>query len=338
MYSLNRTEFLLIETNNKIKCSSCDSLERLVFGALVICFAILISACSAPTPYKGFLWKITQKDAPNEIGAIYLWGVSHTVWVESEIVFSNEVNVAFEKSNLYLMESDLDLASAYFKNIEALPAEMKSKNWLRYETQIKLESYLSHISDDEAIKTKIRQLHPFYLFAWLGSDAPSIYPSKNTRVTQKKAKPDLIFLDKAKKTKKSINYLEPFEAPIISWNNNCASKEEGSNLVDQYLNILMNDEKLKPSISVLQIDKNRNDFSVFDADYAKSRAEFLPAETFFRCIVVPRNSDWVEKIIAYSANKQTAFITFGAGHLVSKDGVIAMLKSKGLNAELVIQK
>jgi uncharacterized protein YbaP (TraB family) len=108
--------------------------------------------------------------------------------------------------------------------------------------------------------------------------------------------------------------------------------------VDQYLDILMSDEKFKPSISALQFDKNRNDFSVFEADYERSRATFLPEETFFRCIIVPRNSNWVEKIVAYSAEKQDAFITFGAGHLVGKDGVIAMLKSKGLNVELVVQK
>jgi uncharacterized protein len=313
------------------------SLMRLASKAIIFFISIFISSCSSTTPYKGFLWKVSQQNTANETHAVYLWGVMHSVPVNSNIEFSNEVTTAFEKSNMFVMESNLELARENFKKATpSLPLDLKLVNYVQAETIFKLEKYLDQFSDAADVKPRMLQQHPVTLYFWLTLAAPSIYHFETKSTANKIVKPDLIFFEKAKKNQKLITYLEPAEAIYLSWAKTCQSSLDGSKLIDQYLDILMSDKK--PNLNLKTTPLNEDNLNAFEVEYAKSRTALIPEETFFRCVIVPRNSDWVEKIIDFSNKKQDTFITFGAAHLIGNEGVIALLKARGLNVEPVHQK
>jgi uncharacterized protein len=313
------------------------SLIRLTFKAIIVFISIFICSCSNTTPYKGFLWKVTQQNNSSQTHTVYLWGVLHSVPVNNNIEFSKQVMTAFEQSNFFVVESDAESARVNFKKATpSLPADLKLEKFVEAKTILKLEKYLDHFSDAAEVKTRVLLQHPITLYFWLTLAAPPARSIETTSMTKQVAKPDLIFFEKAKETKKSIDFLETAEAPYISWTKTCPSTLDGSKLIDQYLDILMTDKK--PNLNLKNTPLDQDDLSAFEAEYAKLRSALIPEETFFRCAMVPRNIDWVEKIIEYSSKEQDTFVTFGAGHLIGDKGVISLLRSRGLIVEQVNQK
>jgi uncharacterized protein len=305
-------------------------------AAMLFFVSIFICSCSSTTSYKGFLWKVTRKNDSSTAHAVYLWGVLHSVPVNSDIEFSNQLTSAFEKSNVFVVESDVESAKLDFKKATpSLPEDLKLENYVQSKTILKLEKYLDQFSDAANVKPRMLQQHPVTLYFWLTLAAPPARSFETTSTAKKIAKPDLIFLEKAKENQKLITYLEPAEAVYLSWAKTCPTALDGSKLIDQYLDILMADKK--PNFNLKTTPLNEDDLSAFELEYAKSRAALVPEETFFRCAIVPRNADWVEKIIEFSGKKQDTFITFGAGHLAGDKGVIALLRARGLNVEAIVQ-
>ena len=62
---------------------------------------------------------------------------------------------------------------------------------------------------------------------------------------------------------------------------------------------------------------------LFDLGHPEARA------TFF----TDRNRNWVKQIDAMLRERKTFFITVGAGHLVGKDGIPAMLRADGYKVD-----
>ncbi len=55
----------------------------------------------------------------------------------------------------------------------------------------------------------------------------------------------------------------------------------------------------------------------------------------YQALLVDRNNKWLPKIEGFIKNGKTTFIAVGAGHLVGKDSVIALLRSKGYKVEKI---
>ena len=53
----------------------------------------------------------------------------------------------------------------------------------------------------------------------------------------------------------------------------------------------------------------------------------------YQRMLVDRNRNWLPKLIALFARPRPAFVVVGAAHLVGPDGLIAMLKAKGIRVE-----
>lgn len=77
----------------------------------------------------------------------------------------------------------------------------------------------------------------------------------------------------------------------------------------------------------------RGDEAALDAEMNTLDRETDPA--LYRRILTDRNARWVPRIETILAGKGIVFIAVGAGHLVGKDSVIAMLKARGIQAERV---
>lgn len=77
----------------------------------------------------------------------------------------------------------------------------------------------------------------------------------------------------------------------------------------------------------------RGDEAGLNAEMNKFDAENDPA--LYQRLLVDRNARWVPQIEQILAGKGTVFVAVGGGHLVGKDSVIAMLKTRGITAEKV---
>ena len=53
----------------------------------------------------------------------------------------------------------------------------------------------------------------------------------------------------------------------------------------------------------------------------------------YRKVIVERNQRWLEEITQLVRQGGDALVVVGAAHLVGKDGVVAMLKARGFDAE-----
>lgn len=77
----------------------------------------------------------------------------------------------------------------------------------------------------------------------------------------------------------------------------------------------------------------RGDEAGLNAEMNKFGADNDPA--LYQRLLVDRNAKWVPQIEQILAGKGTVFVAVGGGHLVGKDSVIAMLKTRGITAEKV---
>jgi hypothetical protein len=53
----------------------------------------------------------------------------------------------------------------------------------------------------------------------------------------------------------------------------------------------------------------------------------------YQRLLVERNQNWLPKVEALFARPRPAFVVVGAAHLVGPDGLIAMLRAKGVRVD-----
>lgn len=132
---------------------------------------------------------------------------------------------------------------------------------------------------------------------------------------------DLYFFHRARKEGKQIIPLETldFQISLVTG----FSKQEGELLMKGTLK---------------EIDNTRKLFSQMVSDWKTGNADRLgellnkgmsESPAIFKRLVTDRNRRWVPKIEKLLRGNRTAIVIVGAGHLVGKEGVVALLKKDG---------
>jgi uncharacterized protein YbaP (TraB family) len=133
---------------------------------------------------------------------------------------------------------------------------------------------------------------------------------------------DKHFHDKATEESKKIVPLETVDFQISLVTD--FTKEEGELLMKSTLKDLAT------------LEKDLGDmFKAWETGDADKLNKFLneamqEAPVIFKRLVTDRNRNWLPKIEELAKGKENAIVIVGAGHLVGPEGVVELLKKKGL--------
>lgn len=137
---------------------------------------------------------------------------------------------------------------------------------------------------------------------------------------------DAYFETKAIQDNKHINYLETAEMQFTMLSN------LGEGYEDEF--ILANLELNSSFTEFFQLTLDA--WKVGDSERLESLINIAAIESdekSYAALFSDRNKNWVPKIEALFNNKDKEFVLVGAGHLFGKDGLLALLKSKGYTIE-----
>ena len=133
---------------------------------------------------------------------------------------------------------------------------------------------------------------------------------------------DKHFFDRARKDGKQIVPLETvdFQLDLITG----FSKEDGESVMKATLKDLDNETK---EYGVMVTAWQTGDTARLEK-FLNEAMQDAPA--IYKRLLTDRSQSWVPKIEGLSRSGTNAIVIVGAGHLVGKDGVVELLKKKGL--------
>jgi uncharacterized protein len=298
---------------------------------LFLCGLSLLTSCSSGLPYKGILWKLSQPSEIHQSSPIYIWGVTHSLPSEDKYFLTNDLKKYLSESELYMMEADLAAASSSVGPYLLLPIGITLSDMVTEEARSRLIGRLKNLGFTDKQLEKIDKLSPLALYFM-----PPLYQNDNLPKIKRREGFDSILLNQEKSKNKNVAYLENLEEFSKSFSNNCPSKEDGADLISDQYDLYNQDKKIQV-VQDLQRVIASGDLDGFTELVAKSNNEFKSESAFNRCVILPRNITWAEKIHKMNY-KNGVFIAVGAGHLVGSNNLIDLLKEKGFKAEYIEQK
>ncbi len=136
---------------------------------------------------------------------------------------------------------------------------------------------------------------------------------------------DAYFYEKARKSGKKVDGFETAEYQLSLLGDMPAAMQE--TLLLQTMKEL--DEEQKEMTTMVKLWKS-GDADALDAVLLKS---FRDYPGLYKMLVADRNNSWLPKIESLIGQKENVLIIVGAAHLVGKEGIIALLRQKGYQAE-----
>jgi uncharacterized protein len=230
-----------------------------------------------------------------------------------------------------MMEADLAAAPSSVGPYLLLPIGITLSDMVTEEARSRLIGRLKNLGFTDKQLEKINKLSPLALYFM-----PPLYQNDNLPKIKSREGFDSILLNQEKSKNKNVAYLENLEEFSKSFSNNCPSKEDGADLISDQYDLYNQDKKIQV-VQDLQRVIASGDLDGFTELVAKSNNEFKSESAFNRCVILPRNITWAEKIHKMNY-KNGVFIAVGAGHLVGSNNLIDLLKEKGFKAEYIEQK
>lgn len=136
---------------------------------------------------------------------------------------------------------------------------------------------------------------------------------------------DKYFFDKARKENKDVLNLETAEYQIDRFNG-MSTKMQETFLLQTLREIDTIGKEFAEIVDAWKV----GDTKALEATLLESFTEFPEA---YQQLVLERNSNWLPQIESFLEQRENYLIVVGAGHLVGKDGLIALLKAKGYSVE-----
>jgi uncharacterized protein len=288
----------------------------LLFGLTQGCNAQQVPALPTSPDNNTLLWEITGKQLRSPS---YLFGSFHMMCKE-DIHFSNTLQAALASSNELYLEMDLDdmsntLGALFFMNMKGGKALKDLYSPTEYE---RLSGFFS-----DSLKmplTLVGRMKPAFLEAFL---YPKLMPCKIVSGIEEE------LMRIAKDSKKEIQGFETieFQASVFD---NIPYEDQAKNLlrsidsIDQY-RVFFND--------MLQVYKSQQ-LSKIEPMFSDS--SFGMKESM-DVLLDKRNEDWVNKLDTILP-KKNIFIAVGAGHLVGKKGLIALLQQRGYHLRPLLNR
>ncbi len=278
---------------------------------LVALVATSLCAQQPPSIHHS-LWKVEGKAS-----VVYLMGSVHALKAE-HYPLAQEMEAAFTNSPIAAFETDISaledmgtqlkiLSKSRLPEGETLATQLSPAVYARFTNQLQETGMPVMIFDQ--FKPSIAAMSLVVLeFKKLGLD-PEYGLDKH-------------FYGRARKEHKTIVPLETVDFQINMITD--FTKEEGELLMKTTLEEISTTKK---ELADLVKGWQTGDTDKLDKLLNEASRE---APAIFKRLVVDRNRRWVPKIEEWLRGDENAVVIVGAGHLVGKDGVVELLRQKGL--------
>ena len=278
----------------------------------------MASGASAVSTNRHSLWKATGPHC-----SVYLLGSIHFLKPENyplaepiERAFTNAQIVAFE-TDIGVMEQPTAILDKFMAKA-MLPAGETLKDQLSAATYLALSNYVAGVG------------LPMEMFSSFkpGMAAMTVEATELQRLGfQADQGVDLHFYRLAVKQDKKVIPLETvdFQLDLITG----FSKEEGEVMVKSTLDEIETTRKvIGDIIAAWQAGDASGTEKLLNAEMLKATRQEAPA--LYRRLLTDRNRSWLPKIEELLAGNTNAIVIVGAGHLVGKEGLVGLLKKKGV--------
>jgi len=283
-----------------------------VAGAVAIAVASVAASVAQPRAERSFIWKAT-----NERGVVYLVGSVHML-TKDFYPLAPSLEAAFKDSDLLVEEVDLAemlTPAAQFSLLAKgmLPAGQTIDKVISPATMALVSSRLDNLGMPLAA---LQQFKPWFLAMTLmavewqkaGFDA-SLGLDKH-------------FYDRAQTDGKAVQGLETTEYQISRFDGMTMSQQ------DHFLSESLKDlDSEKASVQKLAAAWKAGDLPTVERFVLQ---DLKDDPQMYQRLLVERNRNWLPKIEALFTRSGHAFVVVGAAHLVGPDGLLAMLKAKGI--------
>lgn len=282
----------------------------------IIMLLIVFHSCKAQTKQpaliinkndNSLLWEVSGNGLKQ---SSYLFGTFHLM-CKNDIHFSNQLTIAVSRSGKVYMEMDMDDPATMFGGL--LLMNMKDGKTLKQlytaEEYKKIESYFNDSLHTPI--TFIQSMKPFFLEALL---YPKMMPCKTISGVEE----ELVKL--AKLQKKEIMGLETMEFQAAVFDS-IPYEEQAKELLKSIDSMASSKKDFDTMMNVYKSQRINEIEKLF------TKTE-LGLEDHQDLLVNNRNKNWVAQLKVIMKTTPV-FVAVGTGHLVGKQGLIALLRKEG---------
>jgi len=284
-----------------------------IFSILIAVGFLILPQDSLSQPKKSFLWKVQSKT-----NTVFVLGSIH--YLKKEVYpLDEKIEKAFEQADILVVEANInDTGKADTQKL------VESALYLDDET---LEKHVS-AQTYGLVKKELERLgvpleligkqKPWFLALTLASlEIVKLGFDPNYGI-------DRYFLSKAE-GKKKILEMESFDYQINLF---CQLTEKEQELLLLYT--LKDIKVLEQELDKLVQAWTSGDTKGMESIITKSVSEDKRLSPIYDKFIYERNKNMASKIEDYLKTKETYFVIVGAGHLVGNQGIIEILKGKGV--------
>lgn len=260
------------------------------------------------------VWRVSSSE--NEI---YLAGSVHLL-KESDYPLPQEFDVAFEKSDKVVFETDIDklndpqIAQVLLSKA-MIPDNKTLKDILSEDVYKKLEEESSKLSIPLASLSRLKPSMVIITMTGIKMQQMSITADGV----------DQHFHKRAKELGKVLGFLETVEEQLDV----LTSMGDGNE--DSFVSYSLEDmDEMESAMDELTGSWRNGSSDLMTNQLTEMKIEY---PEIYKSIMVNRNNNWMPQIVDFLEDKPTEFVIVGALHLHGSDGLLAMLKAKGYQVE-----
>jgi uncharacterized protein YbaP (TraB family) len=297
-------------------------MKRLIsFFVVMLLLAGMFSCASSSASVQpgSSVWKISRDG-----NALFLGGSIHLLR-EKDFPLPKEFDRAFSQSTMLILEADVERVENDREIARYLRSQMRLPDGQRLQSILDPDVY--DLLKAECTKyglpiETVSRFKPSMVLAML-----SMLQIRKLGFAQQGV--DMHYFQKARKTKKPINFLETVEFQIDM----LVSMGEGYE--NDYVRYSLNDisdTDDENELLALVAEWRTGDASTSEASLIKMKEEW---PVIYQALVSDRNNAWIPQIEEYLDSGQVPFIIAGLLHMYGPDGLLTQLENSGCTVEQV---
>jgi len=296
-----------------------------LLSIVFVAFNVNSSEAQEATPpqklEKTLLWKVTGKG----IKPAYLFGTIHMIGSD-DFFWNKNMEKAFKKSKKLVMEIDMSqmlATSMQMMKLAPMEGEQKLKDLISEEDYTMVKKYFT-----EEITNPQAKMTPF---AMIENWKPMLLQSfLYTEMIEGPVKMYEMFLTtKAQKAEMNFGGLETVADQMAVFND-IPYKKQAEMLVEMIENIKAGNDGANEFEKMVKHYKNQDVDGMLEA--MQGDLDEMEGQ---EALLDNRNKNWIPQILEMS-KKEKVFYAVGAGHLGGPNGVIRLLRKKGLKVKPVL--
>lgn len=280
-------------------------------ASIVPVLMLALSVAGAKEPDHHTLWKVTSGNA-----TVYLMGSVHLLHKE-QYPLAHELEDAYRESDSVLFEAPLDedaqaSAAGFMARRSMLGDSLTLQDVVSPDTYAAVKEQCASSGISLALLHRLKPWAVALTVLTVELQRMGLQPQYGL---------DRYFHTRALRDGKGIGAFETIEFQLGLLDGMDRS------LQDRFLRQTVSDVATMKSDLAMLIDAwSRGRTRVLDSMLVQGTREF-PA--LYDRIVVDRNRAWLPRVVSYLKGTHTILVVVGAGHLVGRDGLVALLRRNG---------